>query len=159
MILVSACLLGHHTKYNGQANSHALLMQYNALGNFVAVCPECLGKLPIPHPPAEIVGGNGQDVLLQKASVVNKINTDVTINFISGAEKVLKIAEQYGIRTAILKERSPSCGVEQIYDGTFCDAKITGQGVTTALLRKHGFRVYSDEEITKALLEQLLKEA
>lgn len=156
MILVSACLLGHNTKYNGGSNDHALLMKYNELGKFVAVCPECLGKLPIPHPPSEIIGGSGKDVWKEKARVISNKEHTVTANFIHGAEKVLQIAKQYGIEVAILKERSPSCGVHQIYDGTFSDKRISGEGVATALLRENGIAVYSEEDITEKLLQKLL---
>lgn len=156
MILVSACLLGHKTKYNGGANPQALLIKYNECGKFVAVCPEYLGRLPIPHPPFEIVGGGGKSVLEGKCKIVGKDGQDVTQNFISGARKVLEIARQYGVKSAILKERSPSCGVRQIYDGTFSGVKRGGQGVCAALLSAHGIRVFSEEEITEQLLQELI---
>ncbi|WIW71380.1 DUF523 domain-containing protein [Anaerosinus gibii] len=158
MILVSACLLGHNTKYNGGSNDHPLLIKYNELGKFVAVCPECLGKLPIPHPPSEIIGGSGKDVWTEKAKVISNQHHVVTANFIHGAERVLEIAKQYKIKAAILKERSPSCGVHQIYDGTFSDKRVSGEGVATALLRKNEIAVYSEEEITEKLLQKLLDE-
>ena len=158
MILVSACLLGHHTKYNGGSNDHNLLMKYDEKGQFVAVCPECLGKMPIPHPASEIHGGTGKDVLADKAKVMSNQQEVVTVNFLSGAQRVLEIAKQYHIKAAIFKERSPSCGVHQIYDGTFSGKKMDGEGVATALLRENGIDVYSDEEITEALLKKLISE-
>lgn len=156
MILVSACLVGHKVRYNGGADQHSLLMQYNELGKFIAICPECLGALPIPRPPAEIIKGSGQEVLAGSAKIINKLGEDVTVNFVAGAEKILKIAEQYKIKAAILKERSPSCGVHQIYDGTFSAAKIAGEGVTAALLSRHGIKLYSEEDINEQLLKELI---
>ena len=156
MILVSACLLGHAVRYNGGADEHELLMKYNEAGQFIAICPECLGKLSIPRPPAEIVNGNGQDVLAGTAKIMSKLGENVTINFVAGAETLLTIATQYGVKAAILKERSPSCGVHQIYDGTFSGTKIAGQGVTAALLSQHGIKLYSEGDITEQLLKELI---
>ncbi|MBP2633622.1 MAG: hypothetical protein H6Q70_4250 [Firmicutes bacterium] len=156
MILVSACLLGHRVRYNGGADAHALLMKYNEMGQFIAICPECLGKLAIPRPPAEIVNGSGQDVLAGTAKIMSKLAEDVTMNFVAGAETLLKSVAQYGVKAAILKERSPSCGVHQIYDGTFSGTKIAGQGVTAALLNQHGIKLYSEEDITEQLLKELI---
>ncbi|MBP2631081.1 MAG: hypothetical protein H6Q70_1709 [Firmicutes bacterium] len=156
MILVSACLLGCKVRYNGSADEHPLLMKYNEMGKFIAICPECLGKLSIPRPPVEIINGKGQDVLAGTARIMSKLGEDVTVNFIAGTEKMLKIAEQYAIKAAILKERSPSCGVHQIYDGTFSGKKIVGEGVAAALLRQHGIKLYSEEDVTEPLLKELL---
>ena len=156
MILVSACLLGHAVRYNGGSDEHELLMKYNETGKFIAICPECLGKLSIPRPPAEIVSGNGQDVLANAAKIMSKLGENVTTNFVAGAQTLLTIATQYGIKAAILKERSPSCGVHQIYDGTFSGTKIAGQGVTAALLSQHGIKLYSEEDITEQLLKELI---
>lgn len=156
MILVSACLLGHKVRYNGSTDEHPLLMKYNEIGKFIAICPECLGQLSIPRSPVEIINGKGQDVLTGTAKIMSKLEEDVTVNFIAGAEKLLKIAEQYGIKAAILKERSPSCGVHQIYDGTFSGKKIVGEGVAAALLRQHGIELYSEEDVTESLLKEIL---
>lgn len=156
MILVSACLLGHKVRYNGSADEHPLLMKYNEMGKFITICPECLGQLSIPRPPVEIINGNGQDVLAGAAKIMSKLEEDLTVNFIVGAEKLLTIAEQYGIKAAILKERSPSCGVHQIYDGTFSGRKIVGEGVAAALLRQHGIKLYSEEDVTEPLLKEIL---
>ncbi|MDF2564084.1 MAG: hypothetical protein K0Q53_479 [Massilibacillus sp.] len=155
MILVSACLVGHKVRYNGGADAHELLMKYNQKGNFIAICPECLGKLPIPRPPAEIINGSGQEVLAGTAKIMSKLADDVTMNFVTGAETLLTIAVQYGVKAAILKERSPSCGVHQIYDGTFSGTKIVGQGVAAALLSQRGIKLYSEEDITEQMLKDL----
>lgn len=156
MILVSACLLGHRVRYNGSADEHPLLMKYNEMGKFIAVCPECLGQLSIPRPPVEIIYGKGQDVLNGTAKIISKLEQDLTGNFIAGAEKMLAIAEQYGIKAAILKERSPSCGVHQIYDGTFSGKKIVGEGVAATMLSQHGIKLYSEEDVNEQLLKELL---
>ncbi len=94
MILVSACLLGHKVKYSGGANPHDLLMRYNERGRFIAVCPECFAMLPVPRPPMEIQGGNGKKVLQGKAKVVDEEGRETTSYMLTGADKVLKIAER-----------------------------------------------------------------
>ncbi len=158
MILVSACLLGHNVKYNGGNNANELLQKYNARGRFVAVCPECFAMLPVPRPPMEIQGGNGKKLLAGKAKAMDKDGMDTTAYLLTGARKLLKIAEAYHARVAILKEGSPSCGVHNIYDGTFRGRKIRGAGAAAALLQKHGLTVYSEKDITVGRLETLLAE-
>ena len=158
MILVSACLLGHNVKYNGGNNANELLQKYNARGRFVAVCPECFAMLPVPRPPMEIQGGNGKKLLAGKATAMDKNGMDTTAYLLAGAWKLLKIAEAYHAKVAILKDGSPSCGVHGVYDGTFCGRKVKGVGVTTALLQKHGLTVYSEKDITIGRLETLLAE-
>lgn len=147
MLLVSGCLLGIDCKYNGKNNRHDALMAYLAGKKFVIVCPEQLGGLPTPRPPAEICGGDGRDVLKGKARVISREKKDVTENFIKGAWETLRIARLLGIKKAIFKERSPSCGSREIYDGTFSGRVVAGCGVTTALLREKGIKVYSDDGI------------
>lgn len=158
MILVSACLLGHKVKFNGEANMNELLLKYNERGRFIAVCPECFAMLPVPRPPMEIQGGTGKKVLAGKARIMDETGMDTTNYLLTGADKVLKIAEAYHAHTAILKEGSPSCGVKKIHSGLFDGRKIKGQGVTTALLEKHGLTVYSEKDITVGRLEELIAE-
>ncbi len=158
MILVSACLLGHKVKYSGGSNPHALLMKYNERGQFMAVCPECLGQLPIPRPPVEIQQADGAAVLAGNARVQSADGKDVTSCFLHGAQEGLQTAAAYGIRTAILKENSPSCGVHAVYDGSFSHNRLSGQGVCAALLAQHGIRLYSEKDMTEELLEKLLEE-
>ena len=158
MILVSACLLGHKVKYSGGANTHELLLKYNERGRFIAVCPECFAMLPVPRPCVELQGGTGKKVLSGKAKAMDENGRDMTQYFLTGADKVLKIAEAYHAKVAILKEGSPSCGVKKIYNGNFEDKKLKGQGVTTALLQKHGITVYSDKDMTVGRLEELIAE-
>ena len=137
MILVSACLLGHKVKYNGGSNDDTLLQAYNAQGRFVAVCPECFAMLPVPRAPGEI----------QDGIVRNEDGTSVDYEYRTGAAKALEIAESERIDMAILQSRSPSCGVNQIYDGSFTGRKIKGMGVFARLLSEKGYKVVDAEDI------------
>ncbi len=114
--------------------------------DLIAVCPEQLGGLPTPREPAQIIDGDGFDVLNNRARVINASGIDVTAEFIRGAEEVLKIARNYNISEAILKERSPSCAVHHLYSSKNL---VAGMGVTCALLTQEGFAVLSSEEIDK----------
>lgn len=105
--------------------------------------------MPIPRGPYEITGGTGEEVIEGKARVKSDKGEDVTKEFLKGARRTLEIAQQNDVRLAILKARSPSCGVDQIYDGTFSDTLIKGDGVATALLRNEGIKLISDEEVEK----------
>lgn len=158
MIIVSACLLGLNTKYNGKTNAHALIQKYGAMGKFIPVCPEQLGGLPTPREPVEIINGTGQEVLLGRCSVQGEQGEVVTRQFIKGANEVLKIAEMVNVTAGILKERSPSCGVNCIYNGSFSHETLLGQGVTAALLREHNIPLYSEEELTEERLKELLSD-
>ncbi len=139
MILVSACLLGINCKYDGDNNYHESVKDYLKDKQFVVICPEQLGGLPTPRIPSEIT----------KDKVMNKEGIDVTNNFIKGANESLKIAKLYGCKEAILKEGSPSCGSNKIYDGTFTGIKIDGMGITASLLKKEGIRIMSEKELEK----------
>ena len=121
-------------------------------GKAVPVCPEVLGGLPIPRAPAEMQGGDGMAVLEGRARVVNSCGEDVTENYVAGAKAALAIALQAGCTKAILKARSPSCGAGVVYDGTFTGSRTAGDGVLAALLRKHGFEVVADDEVTALAL-------
>ena len=158
MILISACLLGRNVKYSGGNNLCPWLAKYYNTDDFIAICPECFGILPIPRPPAEIQGGSGEDVLNGSAKVTDKDSKDVTQNFISGAQKALAYAKKHNASCAILKARSPSCGSGMIYDGTFSGGKKAGNGVTAALFLQHGIKVYTEETITEEELIKILKE-
>lgn len=158
MILVSACLLGHRVKYDGGTNTHDLVLRYHERGQFLAICPECFALLPVPRPPMELFHTTGDAVLAGKGKAFDRDGLDTTEYLRTGAQKVLKIAEAYGVRTAILKEGSPSCGVHVVHTGAFDGEKQPGMGVAAALLAAHGIRVYSEADLTPALLEQLLQE-
>jgi uncharacterized protein YbbK (DUF523 family) len=116
-------------------------------GRAVLVCPEEEAGLGTPRPPAEIVGGDGRDVLAGRARVMTEGGIDVTEAYLAGATSALDAALEAGATTAILKARSPSCGKGLVYDGTFSRTKRAGVGVTTALLEANGIEVLSDEEL------------
>ena len=142
MLLVSACLLGINCKYSGENNLNTKTTQQGS--NIVPFCPEQLGGLSTPRPPAEIIGGDGKDVLQGHAKVITNTGKDVTENFVAGAQMSLKLAQLTKAKTAVLKANSPSCGVNCIYDGTFSHSKRCGDGVTAALLRQHGIKVITE---------------
>ena len=142
---VSACLAGECCRYDGNANPNSRAKELCA-GGALMICPECLGGLPIPREPAEIVGGDGAAVLDGTARVLTKSGVDVTDAFLHGAQKALVLCTENGITEALLKARSPSCGCGVIYDGTFSGSKICGDGVTAALLKRNGIRVYTESD-------------
>jgi uncharacterized protein YbbK (DUF523 family) len=147
MILVSACLAGINCKYNGKNNYNEQVVELVRKGKAVPFCPEQLGGAHTPRIPFEIRDGSGEDVLNKKAKVLNKNGEDHSEIFIKGAQESLKIAQMINPEKIILKERSPSCGKNMIYDGSFSGRKVKGEGVTAALLRKHGYGIVSEEEI------------
>jgi uncharacterized protein YbbK (DUF523 family) len=150
MILVSACLTGVNCKYDGSNNLSADVLEFlREKGCFIACCPELLGGLAIPRGPYEITGGTGVDVIEEKAEVISDKGERVTVEFLKGARMTLRIARQNHVDLAILRSRSPSCGIGRTHDGTFSGALIEGDGVTAALLRAEGIKLVSDEEITQ----------
>lgn len=146
MILISACLCGVNCKYNGANNHHPYYIELLRKNELLPVCPEQLGGLPTPRLACEINGGTGTDVLNGLAQVYNTEGKNLSAAFIKGAEETLQLAKQAGISAAILQSRSPSCGCGKIYDGTFKGKLIEGDGVTAALLRMNGIKVWNDEE-------------
>lgn len=149
--LVSACLLGMPAAYDGQGRFVAKLLALAAQGRAVVICPEVAGGLPTPRPPAEIIGGDGDDVLDGQARVVAVAGEDVTEAYLRGAECALAAVQRHGITTAILKQRSPSCGSTCIYDGTHSGRLRAGAGVTAALLRRNGVTVWSESDLDYTL--------
>ncbi|MEV3979256.1 DUF523 domain-containing protein [Nonomuraea sp. NPDC049758] len=152
-ILVSACLMGRRVRYDGGAktSADALLAGWRAEGRLVVFCPEVAGGLPVPRPAAEIEGGaGGAAVLSGDARVLASDGSDVTAEFVAGARAALEAARSAGVRLAVLKEGSPSCGALAIYDGTFGGRRVPGQGVTTALLEAHGVRVFTEDQLPAA---------
>lgn len=134
--LISACLVGENCKYDGGNNFHIKAKELLDKGEAITVCPEMLGGLPAPRVSCEIRDGK----------VINKIGLDVTDEFNLGAHISLEIANKNGIKYAIMQPRSPSCGSNKIYDGSFSGKLIDGEGVTTKLLRQYGIEVMSIEE-------------
>ena len=156
MLLISSCLLGLFSKYNGIESPHPLLLEYCRRGQLIPVCPEQMGGLATPRRPVELCGGDGYAVLSGKARAMADDGSDCTEAFRRGAGQLLNIASLLPVRAAILKEGSPSCGSSYIYDGQFSHTRITGNGVAAALLKQHGITVYSEETITRDILEQIL---
>jgi len=144
-VLVSACLMGEACRYDG--NDNLIPEVAEKFKDAVLCCPEVLGGLLTPRMPAEIVSGNAEDVLDGNARIVTKAGEDVTAEFLAGAYQSLKLAKENDVSMAILKEGSPSCGSCFVHDGTFTGNKISGVGVTTALLLQHGIHVYSEENV------------
>lgn len=141
MILVSGCLSGNNSFYNGTSKTYELIKRLVKENKAMPVCPELLGGLPLPRERSEIKGGTGKDVLKGKCKVVTKSGKDVTANFIAGAESVLSVAKKYNVKKAILKSHSPACGCGEIYDGSFTGNLIKGDGVTCALLKINAVEV------------------
>lgn len=135
-ILVSACLLGCPCRYDGKGQAHLDVLALRERCHLIPVCPEQMGGLPTPRPPAERRGG----------TVVNQAGEDVTEQYLRGAEAVAALAQLLGCTYAILKERSPSCGSGEIYDGTFSHTCVSGDGVTAALLKNAGVQVLGESQ-------------
>lgn len=142
-ILVSACLIGSPVRYDGgdKKSDHDVMRRWIDEGRLVSVCPEMLGGLGTPRPPAER-GADGR--------VRTPAGTDVTAAFEQGARLSANEAALHGVRVAVLKENSPSCGSSFVYDGTFSRTRLPGEGVTTALLRSRGIAVFSEEQLDEA---------
>ena len=144
-LLISACLLGFCCKYDGGTNSlpadtiAALREQYE----LIPVCPETAGGLPIPRAPSERRGGR----------VLSREGNDVTDEYEKGALLALALAERFGCRRARLKERSPSCGACEIYDGSFSHTRVPGDGVAAEALRRAGLTLFGESELDKLIKE------
>ena len=136
-ILVSACLLGTRCRYDGASKAHPEIAALAERHTLIPVCPEQLGGLPTPRTPAERQG----------VRVVTKTGSDVTEQYLRGAEETLKLCKLLGCEAAVLKERSPSCGCEEIYDGTFSGTLTAGDGVTAEVLKAQGIAVYGESQI------------
>lgn len=150
-ILVSRCLLGHRVGYDGGAHGPLdLLGVWQSEGRIVPLCPEVAGGLPTPRPPAEIPGGQGGAVLDGRVAVVTVGGEDVTAAFVTGAEAALELVARHGIRLAVLKARSPSCGNLENYDGSFSGTRVAGEGVTAAALKRVGVAVFNETELVAA---------
>jgi len=149
--LVSACLLGVACRYDGQSCPSPELTGLATRGKVIAICPEVAGGLPMPRLPAEIEGAyaglDGYAVLDGRTRVVRNDGVDVTAEFMQGAQAALALARQLGVRRAILKSDSPSCGAGRIHEGRFSGKLVPGDGVTVALLRRNGIQVINETDL------------
>lgn len=149
-ILVSRCLLGAPCRYDGKPQQN-LRSELCSMGfreeDIIAVCPECDAGLPVPRKPSEIVGGTAAEIFEGRARVLAQDGADNTDAFLCGAQIALRTAETFGIRTALLKSRSPSCSPDRIYDGSFCGRLIPGKGLTALLLHNRGIELFSEETL------------
>ncbi len=138
-VLVSACLLGVPCRYDAasKANEKVLSVLKNPVFNLIPVCPEILGGLPTPRPPCEIKGGR----------VITENGEDRTGEYQKGAEEVLRLSKMFRCKFAILKENSPSCGSNKIYDGTFLRKLTDGNGMTAKLLKENGITVFGESNL------------
>ena len=144
-VLVSGCFLGQRVRYDGDTKTldNQAISRWQAQGRIIAICPEVSGGLPTPRPPAEYQPS------LDK--VITCDGDDVTDAFERGAQNALRLCQQYNIRYALLKESSPSCGSTQVYNGTFNNEKVPGEGITTKLLRAHGIEVFSEVNVAELI--------
>jgi uncharacterized protein YbbK (DUF523 family) len=145
-VVVSACLLGAPVRYDAghKKSDDPVLERWLREGRIVSVCPEMLGGLGAPRPPAEIVMVDG------RRRVLTREGRDVTPAFEEGARLAGEAATLNEVRVAVLKSGSPSCGSSYVYDGTFTRTPIPGEGVTTALLRAQGIEVFSENDLEAA---------
>lgn len=149
MILVSSCLAGLEVRYDGQHSLNKKVRKLVEENNAVTICPELLGGFLTPREPAEIVGGDGGDVLDGKARVIERSGRDVTELYIKGAYNTLDKAIEICATIVVLKENSPSCGSSMIYNGEFTGERVGGNGVTSALLKRNGLRVISEKQFAE----------
>ncbi len=146
-ILVSACLLGARCRYDGGGNAIPELAELMQRCELIPACPEQLGGLPTPRAPSERVGER----------ILTRDGADVTAAFLRGAAEACALAERFGARIALLKERSPSCGCGSIYDGSFRGRLIPGDGATAEALRARGVEIYGESR-ARELIERLGRE-
>lgn len=144
MYLVSSCLAGINCRYDGRNSENKFVVELIKQGKAIPVCPEQLGGLPIPRICCEIaINKDGSK------KVISKYGKDFTKEFLDGGEKTLAIAKITGIKKAILKSKSPSCGCGLIYDGTFSGNLIEGNGTAAELLIKNGIEVYTENDLER----------
>ena len=137
-VLISACLLGFECKYCGGSNklTEQQLAALRERFRLIPVCPETAGGLPTPRDPSERLGDK----------VVSNQGRDVTVQYQKGAETALWLARRYDCKAALLKEKSPSCGSGQIYDGSFTGTLVTGDGVAAQMLKEEGLIVFGESD-------------
>ncbi len=139
-VLVSACLIGNNCKYNGKNNKNEKIIEFLKDKEVILVCPEVMGGLSTPRLKSEILVNN------KELKVINEEGKDVTNNFTVGAQIALKRAIANNVKLAILKEKSPSCGVKRIYNGNFDGTLVEGSGVFARLLKENSIEVLTEED-------------
>ncbi len=147
VIVVSACLLGLRSRYDGKPLDSALvesILRHLRGIHFVAICPEQMGGFSTPRLPLEIESGSGDDVIDGRSRVIDSEGKDATKVLMLGANQALRVAQLSGARLALLKDGSPSCGTSFIKRG---GKRVSGQGVAAALLRRAGIEVYGEDRI------------
>ena len=151
-LLVSACLAGDRVRYDAKIvpGFDVWLSTLLKEGTAIRCCPEVAGGMTTPRDPAQIVGGDGSDVLAGRAWVMDVTGRDVTEFFVRGAEYAFSLAQQHEVCAAVLKEKSPSCGTHRIYDGTFEGVLRPGFGVAAAMLTENGIKVFSEHQLAEA---------
>ncbi|KUK13320.1 MAG: hypothetical protein PWQ16_1576 [bacterium] len=148
LLAVSACLLGIPCRYDGRAKVNDEVLNLFLSGvEVLPFCPECWGGLGVPREPAEIVGGTGKEVWEGKAKVLTKSGKDLTSQFKLGAKRVLEVCEKLSVSLFVLKEKSPSCGISLIYDGSFTGRVKHGMGVLAYILKEKGYKLKNELEI------------
>ncbi len=141
-VLISACMFGENVRYDGGNHliQHPIIQRWKHEGRLVSVCPEMVGGLPTPRSPAEMQ-------CKYPVFITTREGTDVTPEFLLGAEKTLEIARREGVACALMKAKSPSCGNKRIYDGNFTNTLIDGAGIAAAELIRNGIPVFSEKEL------------
>jgi len=137
-ILISACLLGVCCRYDGQSKACPAALELLKDHELIPVCPEQLGGLPTPRPPAEIQGDR----------VINREGADVTAQYQKGAEEAARLYQLFHCDCAVLKARSPSCGCGEVYDGSFSGTLVPGNGITVQALKRLGVSAMTEETIS-----------
>lgn len=140
-VLISACLFGKKCRYDGKDNLLECLEKIEKICNLIPVCPEVSGGLETPRNPSEIIGDR----------VVMNDGTDVTDEYVKGAEMALETALKNDCKVALMKAKSPSCGSGKIYDGSFSRTLTDGDGIAVRLLKEHGVKVFTELEIDELL--------
>jgi uncharacterized protein YbbK (DUF523 family) len=157
MIVVSACLAGVACRHDGSSKTNEIIQKLAGKKLAVPLCPEVLGGRPVPRVTCEITGGTAAQVLDGAAKVTDKDGKDVTAQILEGVKIVLKAAKKMNVTAAILKTKSPTCGMGRVYDGTFTGKMINGNGVLAEALLREGVKVYTEENF-EVFAEALLKE-
>lgn len=147
MILVSACLLGYNYRYNGSNCLKQELLDLLSTRDIKAICPEIEGGLKVPRLQAEIINGDGYDVLAKTAQVINTKGEDLSPNYLLACQKMLRDINLDKIEFAVLKTKSPACGFKRIYSGEFNGQLQAGVGVAAAFLQQKGIKIYTEEDI------------